>query len=129
MTRRRLIYFDVDLIFSTSSPPILGGVPDETASAVSRKQGCKRMTLALRVDNLRKSYGDLKAIDDISFAVERGEIFALLGPNGAGKTTSIEVLEGFLHATAASLRCSAWIPGSDRHFDGCANASASCSKN
>jgi ABC-2 type transport system ATP-binding protein len=46
------------------------------------------------VADLRKSYGQLKAVDGVSFTVERGEIFGLLGPNGAGKTTTIEILEG-----------------------------------
>lgn len=49
---------------------------------------------SLEVDSLRKNYGDLRAVDDISFAVEEGEVFSLLGPNGAGKTTTIEILEG-----------------------------------
>jgi ABC-2 type transport system ATP-binding protein len=48
------------------------------------------------VKGLRKSYGSVRAIDDVSFSVDRGEVFALLGPNGAGKTTSIEILEGFV---------------------------------
>ena len=45
--------------------------------------------------NLAKSYGDKQAVRDVSFEVEKGEVFALLGPNGAGKTTTIEILEGF----------------------------------
>jgi len=50
---------------------------------------------AVSVSSLAKSYGDKKAVHDISFDVEKGEVFALLGPNGAGKTTTIEILEGF----------------------------------
>src|ERR1700734_2476161 len=50
---------------------------------------------AVSVRNLAKSYGDTVAVRDISFEVEKGEVFALLGPNGAGKTTTIEILEGF----------------------------------
>ncbi len=46
------------------------------------------------VDNLRKCYGELRAVDGVSFEVRRGEIFGLVGPNGAGKTTTIECLEG-----------------------------------
>ncbi|MBC7318371.1 ABC transporter ATP-binding protein [Candidatus Bipolaricaulota bacterium] len=48
----------------------------------------------LRVWELRKSYGPVRAVDGVSFSVEAGTIFALLGPNGAGKTTTVEILEG-----------------------------------
>lgn len=44
--------------------------------------------------NLVKVYGDLRAVDDVSFAVQPGEFFGILGPNGAGKTTTLEILEG-----------------------------------
>ena len=50
--------------------------------------------LSIEVTSLRKQYGDLKAVDDISFTVKEGEVFGLLGPNGAGKTTTIEIMEG-----------------------------------
>lgn len=49
----------------------------------------------LKVSGLRKSYGDVVAVDSIDFEIESGEIFALLGPNGAGKTTTVEILEGY----------------------------------
>ena len=48
----------------------------------------------LRVRDLRKTYGSVRAVDGVSFAVEEGTIFSLLGPNGAGKTTTVEILEG-----------------------------------
>lgn len=47
----------------------------------------------LEVKDLQKSYGDKKAVDGISFSVEKGEIFGILGPNGAGKTTTLEMIE------------------------------------
>jgi ABC-2 type transport system ATP-binding protein len=50
--------------------------------------------IPIEVSNLKKNYGSLKAVDDTSFQVNNGEVFALLGPNGAGKTTTIEILEG-----------------------------------
>jgi ABC-2 type transport system ATP-binding protein len=50
--------------------------------------------LPIEVSQLKKNYGDLKAVDDISFKVQQGEVFGLLGPNGAGKTTTIEIMEG-----------------------------------
>lgn len=48
---------------------------------------------AIQVEGLTKRYGDLIAVNDVSFTVNRGEIFAFLGPNGAGKTTTVEMLE------------------------------------
>ncbi len=48
----------------------------------------------LEVENLKKYYADVKAVDGISFKVLEGEVFTLLGPNGAGKTTTLEILEG-----------------------------------
>ena len=50
---------------------------------------------AVSVEHLSKSYGDTVAVRDVSFEVNKGEVFALLGPNGAGKTTTVEILEGF----------------------------------
>ncbi|HEV8394152.1 MAG TPA: ABC transporter ATP-binding protein [Vicinamibacterales bacterium] len=48
----------------------------------------------IRVSGIRKAYGSVVAVDDVSFEVQRGEIFGLVGPNGAGKTTTMECLEG-----------------------------------
>src|SRR5438105_11775482 len=53
---------------------------------------------AIQVEDLRKSYGNLVAVDGISFDVKDREIFGLLGPNGAGKTTTVEILEGLRQA-------------------------------
>lgn len=50
----------------------------------------------LKVDKLIKYYGDLKALDEISFSVKKGEITGFLGPNGAGKTTSLRIITGYL---------------------------------
>jgi ABC-2 type transport system ATP-binding protein len=50
---------------------------------------------AVSVEHLSKSYGENLAVRDVSFEVQKGEVFALLGPNGAGKTTCVEILEGF----------------------------------
>src|SRR5215213_7484072 len=53
--------------------------------------------------NLIKRYGDVVAVDGLSFHVNRGECFGLLGPNGAGKTTTIEILEGLLEPDAGDV--------------------------
>ena len=51
------------------------------------------MDPVLEVSNLKKRYGDLVAVDGVSFSVTRGEVFGILGPNGAGKTTTLEMIE------------------------------------
>ena len=53
------------------------------------------MAAAVEVRGLRKTYGDLVAVDGIDFEIQAGEVFSLLGPNGAGKTTTVEILEGY----------------------------------
>jgi ABC-2 type transport system ATP-binding protein len=58
--------------------------------------GETRTNPVVSVVDLHKSYGDVRAVDGVSFEVARGEVFGLLGPNGAGKTTTIEMLEGLL---------------------------------
>ncbi len=50
--------------------------------------------LAIKVQNLTKTFGDFNAVDDISFEVAQGEIFGFLGANGAGKTTAMKILCG-----------------------------------
>jgi ABC-2 type transport system ATP-binding protein len=58
------------------------------------------MAAILEVHNLVKKYGDLTAVNDVSFSIEEGEIFSLLGPNGAGKTTTISVVSCLLQPTS-----------------------------
>src|SRR3954463_9056940 len=53
---------------------------------------------AIVVDELRKRYGEVQALDGVSFGVQEGEVFALLGPNGAGKSTTVRVLVTLTHA-------------------------------
>jgi ABC-2 type transport system ATP-binding protein len=58
----------------------------------------------IEVDQLRKTYGPLTAVDGVSFTARPGEIFGLLGPNGAGKTTTIGCISGLLEPSAGSVR-------------------------
>ena len=58
----------------------------------------------IEVEQLSKSYGPIKAIDDISFTVEKGEILGFLGPNGAGKSTTMRILTCFMPPTSGTAR-------------------------
>ena len=58
---------------------------------------------AIRVRDVHKAYGDVQAVDGVSFEVEHGEVFGLLGPNGAGKTTTVEMLEGLREPDGGEL--------------------------
>ena len=58
----------------------------------------------LRIDHVTKRFGGLVAVDDVTFDVKKGEIFALIGPNGAGKTTLFHVISGELRASSGTIR-------------------------
>ncbi len=68
--------------------------------------------MAIQVEGLRKSYGQLEAVRGVSFAVRRGEVFGLLGPNGAGKTTTVEILEGYRERSAGEVTVLGFDPAS-----------------
>jgi ABC-2 type transport system ATP-binding protein len=68
----------------------------------------------IRVQNLVKTFGDFKAVDNVSFEVQKGEIFAFLGPNGAGKTTTIKMLTTLLKPTAGSISIDGLDPLKDQ---------------
>src|SRR5688572_20872816 len=57
----------------------------------------------IRIDNLVKSFGPKRAVDGVSFAVERGEVLGFLGPNGAGKSTTMRMITGFMPPTAGKV--------------------------
>jgi ABC-2 type transport system ATP-binding protein len=59
---------------------------------------------AIRVGDLRKAYGQTRAVDGVTFEVMPGEVFGLLGPNGAGKTTTVEILEGLRSPDSGDVR-------------------------
>lgn len=64
----------------------------------------------IRVENLSKTFGDVKAVDRVSFDVGAGEIFAFLGPNGAGKTTTIKMLTTLLTPSSGTLEIDGMDP-------------------
>jgi ABC-2 type transport system ATP-binding protein len=71
------------------------------------------MAPVIEVDRLTKRYGAARGIDEVTFAVEPGEVFGFLGPNGAGKTTTIRTLIGAVHPTSGTAR----VFGTDVHED------------
>lgn len=72
------------------APPPFADAPIELTLAPAHAEA----PMALEVHNLSKHFGGLKAVDDISFSVRRGEVHALIGPNGSGKTTTLNMLSG-----------------------------------
>jgi ABC-2 type transport system ATP-binding protein len=61
------------------------------------------MSNVIEVHNLKKSYGQMVAVDGVSFTIEQGEIFGIVGPNGAGKTTTIESIIGLREADSGQI--------------------------
>jgi len=76
-------------------------------------EGMTTYTSAVEISHLRKTYGNLVAVDDVSVSVAEGEIFGILGPNGAGKTTAIECAVGLRRPDAGTIR----LLGLDPHAD------------
>ena len=71
--------------------------------------------IALQATSLRKAYGDVVAVDGVSFAVERGSIYCIIGPNGAGKTTTLECLEGLRRPDGGAVRVAGLDPIADHN--------------
>lgn len=71
------------------------------------------MSNAITIENLSKSYGTLKAVDNISFYVEEGSLFAFLGPNGAGKSTTISILNTFLKPDSGKVTIGGRVLGKE----------------
>jgi len=70
------------------------------------------------VEGLEKRYGDLRAVDGLSFGINEGEVFSLLGPNGAGKTTTVEILEGIRRGDGGKVEVMGldpWSQGYELH--------------
>jgi ABC-2 type transport system ATP-binding protein len=83
-----------------------------TAAAPVSEQA--RATPAVEISHLRKTYGALVAVDDVSFAVAEGEIFGILGPNGAGKTTTVECAVGLRAPDTGTIRMLGLDPQADK---------------
>ncbi|CTQ47050.1 ABC transporter ATP-binding protein [Roseibium aggregatum] len=77
-------------------------VSDKTLSPSGAQEPAEREVL-LRVDNVSLSFGGVKAITDISFDIQKGEIRAIIGPNGAGKTSMLNVINGFYHPQEGTI--------------------------
>src|SRR5206468_11720945 len=73
-------------------PGTAATAPARTPATATRTWVVSTIVDAIVVDGLRKRYGDVQALDGVSFAVREGEVFGLLGPNGAGKSTTVRVL-------------------------------------
>ncbi len=71
--------------------------------------------LAVIVDHLRKQYGDLVAVGDVSFSIKEGEIFGIIGPNGAGKTTMVECISGLRTPDSGSISVYGHSPQKERN--------------
>jgi ABC-2 type transport system ATP-binding protein len=71
-------------------------------------------TIAITVSHLKKTYGNVNAVEDVSFEVNEGEIFGMLGPNGAGKTTTVECITGLRHPDGGAISLLGFDPQADR---------------
>ena len=78
----------------------------------------------IRVEHLVRKFGDVTAVNDVTFDVHRGEVFAFLGPNGAGKTTTIRMLTTLLQPTSGTLEVDGKNPSEHRDLSGWGGRSA-----
>ncbi len=90
----------------------LGSEP--IASMAPAPQSKAASTSAVEISHLRKTYGPLVAVDDVSFSVSEGEIFGILGPNGAGKTTTVECSIGLRSPDSGTIRLMGIDPQADK---------------
>ena len=92
-------------------PPI----SSKGVAAAVRGAGPAASRPAVEIAHLRKTYGPLVAVDDLSLSVAEGEIFGILGPNGAGKTTAVECAIGLRSPDSGTVRLLGLDPQADRH--------------
>lgn len=81
--------------------------PDKLVTIVTNKN-------IIEVKNLTKKFKELTAVNNISFEVGEGEVFAFLGPNGAGKTTTIKILTTLSHPTSGSVKVNGYSPTEEK---------------
>ncbi len=91
----------VALVAHGEQPPSLPSMVEIAGAGGPRPTPART---AIEVEALTKRFGDVTAVDGVTFSVQRGEIFGFLGPNGAGKTTTIKMLNGILRPTSGSGR-------------------------
>jgi ABC-2 type transport system ATP-binding protein len=83
------------------------------------------MPSTITVNDIRKSYGDTRAVDGVSFEVSEGEFFGILGPNGAGKTTTLEIIEGLRKPDSGEVKLLGETPW-PRNRGSCRASASSC---
>ena len=84
-------------------PDAARAVLDEPMAAAPAARRAVGEEVVLRVANVSRSFGGLRAVQDVSFEVRRGEVLGIIGPNGAGKTTLFNLLNGFIRADAGEV--------------------------
>src|SRR5437588_1336466 len=77
--------------------------PDTSLTLPARERGAREPSVLLQIDNARKQFGGVIAVNDVSFDVQAREIVALIGPNGAGKSTTFNLITGVLQTTAGAI--------------------------
>jgi ABC-type branched-subunit amino acid transport system ATPase component/ABC-type branched-subunit amino acid transport system permease subunit len=102
IVRRRGPSFITSPALRTATPVTAAATPVGTSYGVP-KPCSGRSKIILEVKGLSRSFGGLKAVDDVSFDVHAGEILGVIGPNGAGKTTAFNLLNGFLKPDAGAV--------------------------
>lgn len=91
LEHKKVIFHRIDVKYQEQNAPI----------SFYRRNGVKNL---IEVSHLVKRYGDHAAVDDLSFTVEKGQIYGFLGPNGAGKSTTMNILTGYLAPTSGEVK-------------------------
>jgi len=97
-----------------STDPVRAGASLDRRGRASGPGLVPETGAAIQVSHLRKTYGPVVAVDDVSFSVAEGEVFGILGPNGAGKTTTVECVIGLRCPDAGAIRVMGLDPQVDR---------------